>query len=152
MNNLGKDVANMKKVLGDNYGATVLPTINIDGADKPLKPFAAFKLVGVTQATKNAEAAATFAYFMASKEVQELRLKERGYAPTVTELVSQTYEDPAISALINQAKETNSVLTPQAENFGNFWTPAGALGKILAEGTSTDLQADLDTAVEGITQ
>ena len=48
---------------------------------------------------------------------QELRLKERGYAPTVTELVSQTYEDPAISALINQAKETNSVLTPQAENF-----------------------------------
>lgn len=150
------DVANMKKVLGNNYAATILPTINIDGADKPLKPFAAFKLVGVNQATQNAEAAATFAYFMASKEVQELRLKERGYAPTVTELVSQTYEDPAISALINQAKETNSVLTPQAENFGNFWKPAEGIGDKIYK-KDKDMQTDagikkaLDTAVASMT-
>lgn len=150
------DVANMKNVLGDNYAATVLPTINIDGADKPLKPFAAFKLVGVNQATKNAEAAARFAYFMASKEVQELRLEERGYAPTVKELVAKTYEDPAINALMNQAKESNSVLTPQAENFGNFWTPAGAIGDKIYK-KEKDMQNDagikkaLDSAVQSMT-
>lgn len=150
------DVANMKNVLGDNYAATILPTINIDGADKPLKPFAAFKLVGVNQATQNAEAAARFAYFMASKEVQELRLEERGYAPTVTELVSKTYEDPAISALINQGKETNSVLTPQATNFGNFWNAAGAIGDKIYK-KEKDMQTDagikkaLDSAVASMT-
>ena len=150
------DVATMKEKLGENYAATILPTINIDGADKPLKPFAAFKLVGVNQATQNAEAAARFAYFMASKEVQELRLEERGYAPTVTELVSKTYEDPAISALINQGKETNSVLTPQATNFGNFWNAAGAIGDKIYK-KEKDMQTDagikkaLDSAVASMT-
>ena len=152
----GWDAAKMKEVLGTNYAATVLPTINIGGQDKPLKPFAAFKLVGVNAATQQPEAAARFSYFLVTKEVQELRLKERGYAPTAVELLSQQFDDPAVLASINQAKETNSVLTPRATNFGNFWTPAGAIGdKIYKKDKDMQYDADikkaLDSAVASMT-
>lgn len=152
----GWDAAKMSEVLGPNYAATVLPTIKIDGADKALKPFAGFKLVGVNKSTENAEVACRFAHFLTSKEVQELRYKERGYAPTATELLAQTYEDPAITASIEQAKASNSVLTPLAENFGNFWDPAAALGDKIYK-KEADMQNDagiktaLNKAVESMT-
>lgn len=150
----GWDAAKMKEVLGENYAATILPTINIGGADKALKPFAAFKLVGVNKLTENAEAACTFAHFLTSKEVQELRYQERGYAPTATELLAQTFEDPAILASIEQAKATNSVLTPTAENFGNFWDPAAAIGDEIWKGELKDdaaIKTSLDKAVTSMT-
>lgn len=152
----GWDAANMKGFLGDNYAAAVLPTINIDGADKPLKPFAAFKLVAVNNATQNVEAAARFAHFLTTKEVQELRYKERGYAPTAVELLNQEFEDPAITASIAQAKATNSVLTPKAENFGNFWKPAEAIGDMIYKKkkemqTDAGIQKALDSAVQSMT-
>ena len=152
----GWDAAKMKELLGTNYAATILPTINIGGQDKPLKPFAAFKHVGVNAATQQPEAAARFAYFLVTKEVQELRFKERGYAPTATELLSQQYDDPAVLASINQAKETNSVLTPTATNFGNFWDAAKAIGDKIYK-KDADMQQDagiqknLNSAVASMT-
>ena len=42
---------NVKAALGDNYAATKLPTINLNGVDGQLKSFADYKYIGVNMNT-----------------------------------------------------------------------------------------------------
>ena len=148
--------ATIQKDLGDNYGAAVLPSFTIDGTSYNMKTYGSFKQIGVNAKCKEPEAAARFAYFLANKESQQERFKVRGYVPTVIELASQSYDDPAVAAVIQQATADHSVIQPTIDQMGKFWDPAKDLGnkiwkKDAAVQGDANIQKTLDTFVAAVT-
>lgn len=147
--------AAVKEALGENFAATILPTIKIDGADKSLKPFGSFKQVGVNASTKAPKAAAKLALFLTDKYAQEQRAKVRGYAPTNLELKDTQFDDPSIPAQMLQATAEHSVLQPTIDQMQKYWAPMEDLGmkiykKDPAVKDDAAIQKSLNTVVESI--
>lgn len=142
----------IKKALGDNYAATKLPTIKINGEDKQLSNFADFKLIGVNALTKAPEAAMALAEYLGGEECQKLRFEARGIAPTNLKLASDpvVLENPAVAALSLQT--SFSTLQSSIPQMGNYWAPAEAFGTEILNGTVTkdNMQEKLDAMVEAI--
>lgn len=148
--------ATIKENLGDKYAATVLPSFTIDGKEYNMKTFGSFKQIGVNAKCKEPEAAARFAYFLANKESQQRRFEVRGYVPTNVELASQTYDDPAVAAVIQQATADHSVIQPTIDQMQKFWDPAKDLGnkiwkKDKAVADDAAIKKTLTTLVEAVT-
>lgn len=135
---------------GDNYAATKLPTFNVAGKDCQMSSFSGYKLIGVNPHSANVGWSMLLAEYLTNEASQTARFEARGLGPAnIAAATSDAVQaNPAISALAAQA----AYATPQRVG-GNFWSPAEALGQILASGNpdGTDLQELLDTAVEGIT-
>lgn len=144
----------VQKALGDNYAATKLPTININGTDSQLKSFADYKYVGVSMNPEGdtMAAAQALAAYLGGEECQKIRFEARSIAPTVTSLVS----DPAVSsnvavaALSYQSQYTQFQSTISQMN--QFWTPAEAFGAGCYNGeiTADNMQEQLDSMVTNI--
>lgn len=140
------------EALGDNYAATKLPAINIDGEDKQLSNFADFKLVGVNSQTEHPLAAQQLAEWLTNEENQKIRFDERSIPPTNLALS----EDPDV--LANEAaaalslQTSFSTLQSSIPEMGNYWPQAEAFGVELLNGTITEdnLQEKLDAFVDGI--
>ena len=150
------DASAVKEALKDNYAATILPTIKIDGADKSLKPFGSFKQIGVNASTKAPKAAAKLALFLTDKYAQEQRAKVRGYAPTNIELKDTQFEEVSITAQMLQATADHSVLQPTIDQMQKYWPVMEDLGnkiykKDAAVKTDAAIQKTLNTVVETIT-
>ncbi len=142
----------IKDALGDNYAATKLPTININGEDKQLSNFADFKLIGVNSQTKAPIPAMQLAEWLANEENQKLRFQERSIAPTNLALAedAEVLANPAVAALSLQS--SHATLQSSIPQMGNYWTPAEAFGTEVLNGTVTkdNLQEKLDAFVESI--
>ncbi|MDF2472897.1 MAG: hypothetical protein K0R21_679 [Anaerocolumna sp.] len=142
----------IKKALGDNYAATKLPTIKLNGEDKQLSNFADFKLIGVNALTKAPEAAMALAEYLGGEECQKLRFEARSIAPTNLNLASDpdVLANPAVAALSLQT--SFSTLQSSIPQMGNYWAPAQALGAEILNGTATkdNMQEKLDAMVEAI--
>lgn len=142
----------IKEALGDNYAATSLPRIKINGEDKQLSNFADFKLIGVNSQTKFAIPAMQLAEYLAGEECQKLRFEKRSIAPTNINLASDpdVLANPAVAALSLQA--SFSTLQSSIPQMGNYWTPAQAFGAEVLNGTVTkdNLQQKLDDMVNSI--
>ncbi len=124
------DAVAVQGILGDNYAAVKLPTI--DGFQ--LGGFGGFKMLGVKPQTDDAKLAAcdALALFLSSGEVQTARFEAVGWGPS--NLTAQQSEavkaDVALSALAAQLANT----MPQGQYPGEYWTLATALGDdILAD-------------------
>ena len=124
------DAVAVQGILGDNYAAVKLPTI--DGYQ--LGGFGGFKMLGVKPQTDEAKLAAcdALALFLSSGEVQTARFEAVGWGPS--NLEAQQSEavkaDIALSALAAQLANT----MPQGQYPGEYWTLATALGDdILAD-------------------
>jgi len=148
--------ATIQKDLGDNYAATVLPSFTIDGTSYNMKTYGSFKQIGVNAKCKEPEAAARFAYFLANKDSQKRRFEVRGYVPTNVELASQSYDDPAVAAVIQQATAEHSVIQPTIDQMQKFWDPAKDLGnkiwkKDKAVADDAAIKKTLTTLVEAVT-
>jgi arabinogalactan oligomer/maltooligosaccharide transport system substrate-binding protein len=142
----------IKDALGDNYAATKLPTININGKDVQLSNFADFKLIGVNSQTKAPIPAMQLAEWLANEENQKLRFQVRSIAPTNLALAAdpEVLANPAVAALSLQT--SFSTLQSSIPQMGNYWAPAEAFGTELINGavTKDNLQEKLDAFVESI--
>ena len=124
------DAVAVQGILGDNYAAVKLPTI--DGYQ--LGGFGGFKMLGVKPQTDEKKLAAcdALALFLSSGDVQTARFQAVGWGPS--NLTAQQSEavkkDVALSALAAQLANT----VPQGQYPGEYWTLATALGDdILAD-------------------
>lgn len=146
------DAGAIQEALGDNYAATKLPTINLNGTDKQLSNFADFKLIGVNSQTANAIPAMELAEFLGGEECQKLRFEARSIAPTNLKLATDpvVLENPAVAALSLQT--SFSTLQASIPQMGNYWTPAEAFGTEVLNGTITtdNTQSKLDDMVTSI--
>lgn len=118
----GTWVANdVKDILGDNFGATDLPSFNVDGKDYHLGSFSGNKLMGVkpqTDAKRNA-VLQKLALWLTNEECQLARFEEVGWGPS--NLAAQASEavkaDPALTALASQS----AYAIPQGQIHGSWW-------------------------------
>lgn len=142
----------IQEALGENYAATKLPTINLNGTDKQLSNFADFKLIGVNSQTLNPIPAMALAEYLAGEECQKLRFEARSIAPTNLNLASDpdVLANPAVAALSLQT--SFSTLQASIPQMGNYWTPAEAFGTEVLNGTVTkdNAQTKLDEMVTSI--
>jgi arabinogalactan oligomer/maltooligosaccharide transport system substrate-binding protein len=141
----------VQEALGTDYGATKLPTININGSDVNMGSFANFKLYGVNSHTKAAEDAMALAEWVTNKDNQLLRFQTRSFAPTnVTIDTSTLSSNLAVAADALQGKF--ATLQASIKQMSNYWTPAAALGTSIGNGKTTNatLQKDLDAMVKQI--
>lgn len=141
----------LKAALGDNYAATKLPTINIDGADHQLSNFADFKAFGVNALTKYPKPAMELAEWLGGEECQLIRFEKNNTPPTILSLI----ENPKVAASKEVAAlslQTNySTPNPVTAKLNDYWTPAAAFGAGIVNGdiTEANLQESLDKMVEG---
>ena len=144
----------VKEALGDNYAATKLPTITLNGTESQMKSFADYKYIGVNinTAPENMEAAQALAVYLGSEECQKVRFLARSIAPTVTNLVNdpEVAANVAVAALSEQAAHTQFQST--ISQMANFWTPAQGFGAGIYNGeiTKDNMQQQLDALVTNI--
>ena len=119
----------IKAILGDNLGATDLPSFNVDGKDYHIGSFNGFKLMGVKPQTDAKKQAALhkLAQFMTDETRQLERFNELAWGPANT--VAQ--KDPAIAANAGQIAINAQApyATPQGQISGAWWN----IAKVIAD-------------------
>ena len=135
------DSAGIKKALGDNFGASKLPTININGEDKQIVSMYGYKMIGVNSASKYPNTSQVLAYYLSSEECQNQRAEQLGWSPTNNNSVESevVQNDVAIKALIAQSEYS----VPQA-NVGSIWDPLANLGKKLYDDNTDPASYDFN--------
>ena len=135
----------VKAILGDNLGATDLPSFEVDGTEYHLGSFNGFKLMGVkpqTDATKQA-ALHKLAQYLSGEQCQLERFNERSWGPSNT--VAQ--QDPEVAANAGQIaiNEQAPYATPQGQISGAWWNIAKVIADEVKEATDdAGIQAALD--------
>ena len=118
------DAGAIKGILGDNYAAVKLPTV--DGYQ--LGGFGGFKMLGVKPQTDEAKLAAcdALALYLTSGEVQAARFDAVGWGPSNLEAQQSegVKSDVALSALAAQL----NFCIGQGQYPGEYWSLATALG------------------------
>ncbi len=123
------NAATVAKILGENYGAAKLPTINVNGEDKQIVSMHGYKLIGVNARSKYPNASQLLADYLAGEECQLERAEKLSWGPSntnaaATEVVTS---NPAISAILEQSAFSVS----QVNISPTFWDPMGTLGNNL---------------------
>ena len=118
------DAGVVKDLLGDNYAAVKLPTID----SFQLGGFGGFKMLGVKPQTDEAKLAAcdALALYLTSGEVQAARFDAVGWGPSNIEAQKSeaVQADVALSALADQLQ----FCIGQGQYPGEYWSLATALG------------------------
>lgn len=143
------DAAAIREALGDNFGATKLPTITINGTEGQMKSFAGSKAIGVNPNCENPEVAVALAQYLGGEECQQIRYETRGITPTLASI--EVGDDEVAAAEMSEISDA-SFLQPVLAEMNAYWTPAETMGKEIIQGDVTaDNAADKTTAmVEGI--
>lgn len=110
------------EALGDDYGVTKLPTINVNGEDKDTVGMIGYKYLGVNAQTKYPNAAEELANYLVSAECQKQRLDDLGWTPTNKEV--EVAGNDAIQTMLEEAK----TYVVQANIIQAFWDPMANLG------------------------
>lgn len=133
------DYGNVVKAIGEeNVGATQLPTINIDGADKSLKAFFGSKAIGVNPNCDDMEVAVALAAFLGGEEAQLAHYEMRNILPTNTTVLANEKIATDVVAIGSDACIANtSIMQPYCASMSNWWSPAENLGKALVAGEVT---------------
>ena len=135
----------VKAILGDNLGATDLPSFNVDGTDYHMGSFNGFKLMGVkpqTDATKQA-ALHKLAQYLTGEQCQLERFAERSWGPSNT--VAQQNPDVAANAGQIAINLQAPYATPQGQISGAWWNIAKVIGDEVKDATDeAGIQAALD--------
>lgn len=139
----------MQDKLGENYAATKLPTISIDGKDVQMSSFGGYKLLGVKTSTKHPVEAMDLAEFLTSEESQIKRFEARELGPSNLNAASNqaVLDNLALAALAEQAEFAVS----QQNVLGGYWEPAEAFGTAMVDGSTEDMKTLLDQMVEQVT-
>ena len=137
--------------LGDNYGATKLPTFTLDGRQVQMGSFGGYKMIGINAMITDPEKlviAMEFADFLTNEESQLAHFEDRALGPSnINAAASPAIQaNPALAALAAQSAHATS----QNDVLGSYWTPAGAFGAAIVNQDRTDLQTLLDAMVAQI--
>lgn len=148
------DADAVKKELGDNYAATVMPTVKIDGKDVSLKPYSDYKYICVkaTEDAQIAEAAQELALWLGGEKCQTDRMTAREVAPTWNSVAESdaAQGSPAIAACIAQGSA--GYKQPGITQMGNAWDPIKAFSTwVISKDAKEDkIQSELDKLRENI--
>lgn len=132
------DATTIQEKLGDNYGATKLPTFTVDGQSYQMNGFSGFKLVGVKPQTDSEKL--TFCHLVADyitgEEMQTMRFEKNSWGPSNLNVqkTDAIQSNIALVALSEQMKyNTTQGLYPQA-----YWDLATAFGTDINSGKYAD--------------
>ena len=137
--------------LGENYGVTILPTMNIGGTDKVIGSFANLKLIGVNAHTAYPKTASELAMWLTNAENQSKRALARSLGAVNTQVDASAFADNVtIAAVSAQTKYATPAL--HIKQADNFWTPMQGLVDDMIAGSITkdNMKESLDTVVESI--
>ncbi len=116
-------------ILGDNLGATDLPSFTVDGKEYHMGSFNGCKLMGVKPQTDATKAAALhrLAQYLTGEAAQLERFEAVGWGPS--NLADQANPDvqasPALAALL---KQNAACSVPQGQIHGSWWDIAKVIG------------------------
>lgn len=147
-------VEQFKAELGADYAVAKLPTIELDGKATQMISFSGVKLYGVNRNTKYAEEAAKLAMFLSNYDNQLIRLNEREFCPTNSQLYNEAINGgvDAVEVVIEQAQYTR--LKPAFTQMSSYWDPmatflAGVFKKTQAESAWLGQLEAIEKAVLG---
>ena len=128
--------------LGDNMGVAKLPTYTINRGtanekQNQLVSFAGYKLMGVSNYSKNKAEAMKFAQFYTSEEMQLLHYQYRGFVPTnVNAKANKALEGDACAAAITAQLVYSK---PQKSVPSTLWTPMQGVGdSMISKATNSE--------------
>ena len=142
------DAANVKAALGDNWAATVPPTITINGEAKQLMSFGGSKAIAVNPNCENPKAAAALAAWLGSADAQLAHYEFNGTAPVSVALMTENEEissNPSFKAAVDTVG-TASIAQPSIPEMNSFWGAAEAMGNAIYNGEVTHDNAEEKTA------
>ena len=118
-----------KAALGDDFGVAMLPKIRFQGESKDtqLVSFSGVKMYGVTQKAstvrdqKTTNEAMKVAAYLANKENQQIRLEEREFCPTDSDLFEEAVDSgiKTVEVVVNQSEFSR--LKPGIIQMSNYW-------------------------------
>ena len=123
------NAATVKNVLGDDYGAAKLPTINVNGTDEQIISMHGFKLIGCNFYSKFPATAQLLANYLAGEECQLKRAEELSWGPSNKKAAASdaVTGNNAIVAILEQS----AFSIPQVNIASTFWDPMANLGNNL---------------------
>ncbi len=140
------DYETVSEILGDNMGATDLPSFEVDGTEYHLGSYSGCKLLGVKPQTDATKAAALhrLAQYLTGEAAQMERFEALSWGPS--NLTAQADEEvqanPGLAALIAQSPYS----VPQGQIHGSWWDLAKVIATdVEAAQSEEDLQAALDS-------
>lgn len=123
----------VREILGENYGATDLPSFTVDGKSYHLSSFSGNKLMGVKPQTDAIKGAVLqkLALYLTGETCQAQRFEQFGWGPSnmVVQSTDAVKNDAALSALAAQSPYA----TPQGNIHGSWWE----LSKVYAVAAKT---------------
>ena len=126
--------------LGDKFGATKLPTINVDGEDIQLISMFGYKYLGVNGSSQYPRTAQILAYYLHGEECQLQRAENLGWGPS-NKVVQQNKIVTDSAVLTAIAEQANNAIV-QVNIASTFWDPMGNLGnKLISEDWNPDDEA-----------
>ena len=147
------DTASNKEQLGDNFGASKLPTITVNGEDRQIISMYGYKAIGVKSTTSYPLTAAALALYLTGESCQRQRAEEIAWGPTNTTVIDEDVvtNDAGLSASVEQAKYA----VAQVHITSTFWDPLGTLGTQIVSDSWDPTDADktkelLDTTITNI--
>ena len=149
---LWNNYAGFHSVLGDNLGYTVLPTMNIDGEDKPLHTFNGYKFMSVKAGLSDTkkELCQEFCRFATSPEMQLLRAAELGQGPSnVTVAANEEVKALPFVGQIAQMVSEGRTHAQAANVNAKFWDPMMSIGSTIMDGASTGTWSTYGKGEEG---
>ncbi len=123
------DAAAIQNVLGENFGAVKLPTINVNGEDKQMISLHGYKLLGVNARSKYPNAAQLLADYLSNEACQLERAEKNSWGPSNT--VAAASEAATSNVAIKAALDQSVYSIPQINMSSTFWDPMGTLGNNL---------------------
>ncbi len=144
------DAEAIKDGLGENFGVTKLPTIELDGKDCQLYSLAGSKCIGVNPKSKSMAASVALAAYLGGEEAQKIRFESRNITPTWDTIAEsdEVKEDLVASAQILQINEASKT-QPVLSKMNDFWSPVESLGKAILQGDVTKDNAEEATKKMG---
>ena len=119
----------VKDILGDNMGATDLPSFEVDGKSYHLGSFNGCKLMGVKPQTDKVRQAALhqLAQYLTGEAAQMERFNELAWGPSnlVDQAKPEVQANPGLAALLKQ----NQYSRPQGQIHGSWWD----IAKVIAD-------------------
>lgn len=126
------DYAEVKKILGDHFGAAQLPMIQIGNEQKQLKSFAGSKAIGVNPNCENQEVAVALASYLGSAHAQQKHYELRSVIPCHKELLAdETISKDLLIQAQNNTILNTSIIQPTLSEMAPYWEAAEVFGKAI---------------------
>ncbi len=141
----------IKGILGDNMGATDLPSFQVDGKDYHMGSFSGFKLMGVKPQTDAVKAAALhkLAQYLTGEQGQMERFDAVAWGPS--NIKDQDADAVKANIGLTALREQAPYAVLQGQIAGSWWDIAKVIGTNVHEATDdAGLQAALDAYTASI--